>query len=196
MIILLFGPQGSGKSTQAKRLAEVKQLLYVSTGNILRELYEAKTPEGIEAAQYWLSGHLVPDEKMNQILQSWLGIKRPYPGLVLDGYPRTLEQAVVLNEQLKLNGGIDLVIELRVSDEELYSRLAARAATEKRGDETPEAIKRRLEIYKDRTNPLLHYYQSRNIPVVKIDGEQTVETIHEGILKEVAKLHLPLITGE
>lgn len=188
MIILLFGPQGSGKSTQAKHLAEAEGLLYVSTGSILRELYEAKAPEGIEAASYWLEGNLIPDGMMNKILESYLSSRKPYAGLVFDGYPRTYAQAKALNEQLHLNNGINLVIELRVSDEELYRRLATRASTEKRADETPDAIKRRLELYKDRTNPLLYYYQEQKIPVVKIDGEQPVEAIHADIMEEVKKL--------
>ncbi len=185
MIMLMFGPQGSGKSTQAKLLATARGWLYVSTGTILREMYKAKIPGGLTAASFWMSGNLVPDDMMTEILQRWLKSKRPYQGLVLDGYPRTIEQAVSLNEELGLNDGVDLVIELRVSDEELYRRLINRANTEKRADETPEAIKRRLELYKDRTNPLLYYYQSKGIPVVKIDGERSVADIQQDILKKV-----------
>lgn len=188
MILLVFGPQGSGKSTQAKLLAERLGFLYVSTGSILRALYNERKPQGIEAAAYWLSGNLVPDDMMNEILEAHLAKHRPYTGLVFDGYPRTKSQAVALNETLKVNDGIDIVFELRVSEKELYRRLKKRANTERRADETPQAIARRLELYKDRTNPLLHYYRDQGIPVVKINGEQQVAHIHADIVKRTAKV--------
>lgn len=185
MIILLFGPQGSGKSTQAKKLAAKLGFVYVSTGNIFREISENGKMLGKTLLSYMQKGELVPDNLTAKVLKTWLDSRRPYPGLVLDGYPRNMEQAITLNENLKLNAGIDLVFELRVRKHVLLKRLQAQVVDDKRADGTEEAIARRLWLYAKHTNPLLKYFQKSGILVYKIKGEFAKDEVQAEIMRRV-----------
>lgn len=185
MIILLFGPQGSGKSTQAKKLAAKLEFVYASTGNIFREISESGSTLGKTLLSYMQKGELVPDDLTAKVLKTWLDGKRPYTGLILDGYPRNMEQAVTLNENLKLNAGIDLVFELRVRKHVLLKRLQAQVVDDKRADGTEEAIARRLGLYAQHTNPLLKYFQKNGILVYKIKGELAKDEVQTEIMRRV-----------
>ena len=185
MIIVLFGPQGSGKSTQAKRLAAKLGFVYVSTGNIFREISGSGSVLGQTLLSYMQKGELVPDDLTAKVLKTWLDEKRPYTGLILDGYPRNMAQAVTLNENLKLNAGIDLVFELRVRKHVLLERLQAQVVDDKRADGTEEAIARRLWLYAKHTNPLLKYFREHGILVYKIKGEFAKDEVQAEITRRV-----------
>lgn len=180
MNIIVMGPQGSGKSTQAKRLAKDLNLLYVSTGEILRELIELGDPLGLKAKQYVLKGELVPDGLINEILASWLDFQEAKNGYVLDGYPRRVGQAKILEEKILGGQRIDIVFYIDIPVKEILSRLAKREKVEHRSDETPKAIAKRLSEYQRYTTPVLDFYQKRGI-LKKINGVGPSEAIYQQI---------------
>lgn len=180
MNIIVMGPAGSGKSTQAKRLANDLGLLYVSTGEILRELIELGDSLGQKAKEYVLKGELVPDDLINEILASWLDSQEPENGCVLDGYPRSVDQAKILEEKILGGQKIDIVFYIDIPTKEILSRLAKRAKTEHRSDETPKAIAERLNEYQKYTTPVLDFYQKKGI-LIKIDGTESVDAVYQKI---------------
>ena len=180
--ILLLGPQGSGKGTQAKRLAGTYGLAHIATGDMIREMKERPTELGAELKEVYDRGDLVSDDLMIRLIRDRLDRGDTLPGFVLDGFPRTMAQAEALDELLQeLGRGIDVVLEFQVPDrQELRDRMLKRAAEENRSDDTPEAIERRLELYERETAPLVEWYRTTRGNVVGIHADRTVdEVFHE-----------------
>ncbi len=180
--ILLLGPQGSGKGTQAKRLAGTYGLAHIATGDMIREMKERATELGAELKEVYDRGDLVSDDLMIRLIRDRLDRGDTLPGFVLDGFPRTMAQAEALDELLQeLGRGVDVVLEFQVPDrQELHDRMLKRAAEENRSDDTPEAIERRLELYERETAPLVEWYRTTRGNVVGIHADRTVdEVFHE-----------------
>lgn len=155
MRIVLLGPPGAGKGTQAVRLAEKLGVPQISTGELFRENIDGGTPLGLEAKKYLDAGDLVPASLTNALVDERLGHSDAAGGFILDGFPRTVEQAEALHDMLGRRGlKLDAVVEFRVPEEELVSRLASRG----RADDTEDIIRNRFRVYRDETAPLLDYY--------------------------------------
>ena len=182
MNILLLGPQGSGKGTQATRLAETYGLAHVSTGDMIRQMKELDTPAGRELKEVYDRGDLVSDDLMIRLMRERLDRGDTTPGVVFDGFPRTLAQAEALDEVFTdLGRQLDIVFELQVPERaQLLERLLKRAAEENRTDDTPEAIQRRLETYDRETAPLVEYYRTSRGNVVGLHADRSIgEVFHE-----------------
>jgi adenylate kinase len=171
--VLLLGPQGAGKGTQAKRIAAEYELPHIATGDILRRAMAEGTPLGLKVKPIYDSGGLVPDDLMIELIRDRLSQDDTEDGFILDGFPRTFVQAEALDGMLReIDKQLDLVLELQVPDEVALDRLTKRAAVEGRPDDTPEAIRRRLALYHEETEPLVEYYRSRG-NVVGIHGDRS-----------------------
>jgi adenylate kinase len=180
--VLLLGPQGSGKGTQAKRVASTYGIPHIATGDMIREMKELETDLGRELKEVYDRGDLVSDELMIRLIGDRLGRGDTLPGFVLDGFPRTMPQARALDEVLGgLGRRLDVVLEFQIPDRaQLLERMLKRAAEEGRSDDTPEAIERRLELYDRETAPLVEYYRSTYGNVCGIHADRSVdEVFHE-----------------
>ncbi len=166
MKLLLIGPQGSGKSTQAKQLSHLINIPAVSTGEIFRKMTEQDSDEGRRIKDILAKGELVDDQTTAQIVETMLKDPEYQNGFVLDGYPRTLKQRELYDPQF------DKVIYLKLSDQEIMDRLLKRG----REDDTQELIKTRLDLYKEQTQPLLDYYKNLGI-LIEIDGSNSVDEV-------------------
>jgi len=156
--LVLLGPPGAGKGTQAEKLAEKLGIPQISTGELFRRNIDNGTKLGLEAKRYLDAGDLVPSELTNQLVDDRLDDPDAAGGFILDGYPRSVEQAKALHEMLERRGtDIDAVVEFRVSQDELLQRLKARG----RADDTEDVILNRMKVYRDETAPLLEYYSSQ-----------------------------------
>lgn len=185
MRVLILGPQGSGKGTQAKRIAESRGIVHVATGDMLREAIAEGTPFGRQVKPIYDRGDLVPDDLMIELIRERLERE---DGYVLDGFPRTLPQAEALDAMLEEIGKpLDAVILLQVHDEVATARLQARAAAEGRADDSPEAIGNRLRLYHERTEPVVERYRADGTLVV-VDGEGTVEGVESDIEDALARV--------
>lgn len=183
MLVVFIGPPGAGKGTQAKHLAEHLQVPHLSTGEMLREAAEAGTDLGLQAASYMERGQLAPDELVVEIIGQRLRQPDCARGCLFDGFPRTIRQAQILDDRLQEDGrALDLVLELKVDEEELVRRLLRRAAesAKPRADDTLDAIPKRLEVYHSLTEPVLDYYRQRGL-LREIDGAGTPEQVFERI---------------
>lgn len=208
MIVIFFGPQGSGKGTQAKMLAEKYNLLFLSMGDLLRE--ESKIDKDVDE-MINKRGVLIPDEITLRVFKNFLKKKGKKDDFILDGFPRTIKQYRLLNSVLKKMGKkVDLAILLDISQEETIKRLSGRRMDPKTGkiynlktapkpgpevdvpgllqreDDKPEAITKRLKEYHSNTKPLLNLFKKKNV-LVSINGEQPIEKIQEEIVKAVEK---------
>ncbi len=162
MRMVLLGPPGAGKGTQAEKLAEKFGIPQISTGDLFRSNISKGTPLGVEAKQYLDAGDLVPAELTNALVDDRLDADDTAAGFILDGFPRSVEQAVALREMLaKRSLKLDAVLEFRVSESELLTRLKSRG----RADDTEEVILNRMKVYRDETAPLLDYYQDELVSV-------------------------------
>ena len=185
MNLLILGPQGAGKGTQAKRVAAEYGLPHIATGDILREAMAADTPLGREVRPIYDSGGLVPDDLMIELIRDRLSQPDTAEGFILDGFPRTFAQAEALDTMLRdIDRPLDLVLELQVPDEVAVERLSRRAALEGRPDDTPEAIRRRLELYHEETEPLVEYYRARG-NVVGIHGDRSENEVFAEVQRAV-----------
>jgi len=175
--VLILGPQGSGKGTQAKRISDEYGVPHIATGDMFRAAVAARTPLGLEVEPILAGGALVPDELTIELIRERLGEDDAESGFVLDGFPRNLVQAGALDELLDdLGRPLDVVLELQVSDETCLERLIGRADEEGRADDALEVIARRLAIYHEETEPLVgHYLPAGN--VVGIHGELGVDEV-------------------
>jgi adenylate kinase len=176
MNLILLGAPGSGKGTQAKLLERELGVTHISTGDILRRAVAEGTPLGQEAQRLMSAGQLVPDRVMIELVRERLGagVKG---GFLLDGFPRTVDQAQGLDQMLADSGErIDHVLAIQVPREELMRRLLERARLEGRNDDTAEVIARRLEVYENQTVPVADWYRRRSI-LVEVDGGRTVEQV-------------------
>jgi adenylate kinase len=170
--ILLLGPQGSGKGTQAKRISAEYAIPHIATGDMLRAAIEAGTPLGRQVAPILESGQLVPDQLMIDLIRERLEESDTAPGFILDGFPRTTPQADALDAMLREIGReLTIVFALQVSDEICIERLLKRAREEGRPDDTPDAIRTRLELYHRETEPLIEHYRAQgNLVTIHADG--------------------------
>lgn len=162
MRMVLLGPPGAGKGTQAEKLAEKFGIPQISTGDLFRSNISKGTPLGVEAKKYLDAGDLVPAELTNALVDDRLDADDTAAGFILDGFPRSVEQAVALRDMLaKRSLKLDAVLEFRVSESELLTRLKSRG----RADDTEEVILNRMKVYRDETAPLLDYYQDELVSV-------------------------------
>jgi adenylate kinase len=187
--ILILGPQGSGKGTQARRIAEEYGIPHIATGDILRAEIASGSELGQRVRPIVESGSLVPDELMIELIRSRLSAPDAAEGFVLDGFPRTLAQAEALDEMLREIGrDLTVVFELQVPDEVCIERLLGRAREEGRSDDTPEVIQRRLDLYHQQTEPLVEHYRAAS-KLVGIHGDRPVDEVFSEIqsaLEQVA----------
>ena len=221
MNIIMLGAQGTGKGTVAGLISEQTGLPQISTGDIFRKNISEKTPLGVEADKYISKGNLVPDEITVPMVEDRLTWEDAKKGAILDGFPRTIEQAEKLDKILETKGEkIDLVVNLVTPKEELIDRMLTRrvctnqdckatyntklhppkvegicdkcgAPLKQRADDSdPEAIKRRLEIYEEKTSPLVEYYKAKGVlrtEVVSIEANHMGKDAAEDIIKEIKK---------
>ncbi len=183
MRLILLGPPGAGKGTQAQRLVQKHGIIQLSTGEMLRAAVAAETPVGLQAKDVMASGSLVPDEIVIGIISDRLDQPDMKNGFILDGFPRTVPQAAALDELLKKKHiKLDAVVELRVNESALLDRVETRVAEmrargeEVRIDDTPEVLSKRLANYRTLTEPLIHYYSERR-KLLTVDGMMTIEHV-------------------
>jgi adenylate kinase len=194
MRLILLGPPGSGKGTQAQRLVQRYGIVQLSTGEMLRAAVAAQTPVGLKAKDIMASGGLVPDDIVIGIISDRLDQPDAAKGFILDGFPRTVPQAEALDELLKKKHmRLDAVIELRVNESALLQRVETRAAEmrargeEVRIDDTPEVLTKRLASYRSLTEPLIHYYSERR-KLLTVDGMMTIEHVTREINRILAAI--------
>ncbi len=177
MRLVLLGPPGAGKGTQAERLAEDLGVPHISTGDLFRAHVEAGSELGREAQQFMDQGQLVPDRVVNRMVAERLGAQDTAPGFLLDGYPRTLAQGEVLEAELAGRGApLQAVLRLVVPEEELVRRILARAEQEGRADDTEDVLRKRLAVYHEETEPLEAFYRQRGL-LLDVDGIGSVDEI-------------------
>jgi len=194
MRLILLGPPGSGKGTQAQRLVHRYGIIQLSTGEMLRAAVAAQTPVGLKAKDIMASGGLVPDDIVIGIISDRIDQPDAAKGFILDGFPRTVPQAEALDELLKKKHmKLDAVIELRVNESALLQRVETRAEeTRARGeevriDDTPEVLTKRLASYRALTEPLIHYYSERR-KLLTVDGMMTIEQVTREIDRILAAI--------
>jgi len=181
MRLLLMGPPGAGKGTQARTVAEHFGVPAISTGDIFRANVADGTPLGVEAQRYMDAGDYVPDEVTNSMVRNRIDEPDAEPGFLLDGYPRTPAQVEELDGMVGHTGHkLDVVVVLTVDAEELVQRLLQRAATDGRTDDTEDVVRRRQEVYAEQTAPLIELYRERGL-LVEVDGMGEVEAVTQRI---------------
>jgi len=211
MRLVLMGPPGAGKGTQGARLAERYGIPRYSTGDILRAARRAGTELGRKAQSYMDAGELVPDEVILGMMRETLGSEEASKGFLLDGFPRTVAQAEGLDDLLgDLDRSLDAVVDLEVPDEEIVRRLSSRrvcvdcgsvapagASDEalcagcggrlhRRSDDDPDTVRRRLEVYREQTAPVLDWYEASDTPVVSVGGSGPVDDVQERVVEAIA----------
>lgn len=181
MRLLIMGPPGAGKGTQAKFIADHFSIPAISTGDIFRANVSQGTPLGVEAKRYMDAGEYVPDEVTNRMVRDRIDEPDAEPGFLLDGYPRTLAQVEELDGMIRYTGHrLDAVVVLTVDQEAIVQRLLQRAETEGRADDTEDVIRRRQEVYADQTAPLIDVYRERGL-LIEVDGLGEVSEVTQRI---------------
>jgi adenylate kinase len=181
MNLILFGPPGAGKGTQAKRLVEQRRMVQLSTGDMLRAAIASGSELGLRVAGIMERGELVSDAIVIALIEERLPETEAAGGAIFDGFPRTLAQAEALDLMLKGRGRkIDLVVRLKVDDGALMQRIAGRFAESGRPDDNPESFKVRLAAYNQQTAPLLPYYEGQG-KLIEVDGMGSIEVVARAI---------------
>ena len=181
--LLLIGPPGAGKGTQAAQLASRLAIPAISTGDIFRENVRNETPLGLEAKAFMDRGEYVPDSLTNALVRDRLNQEDALAGFLLDGYPRTIDQVEELDDILKVSDKeLDVVVQLTADSDELLRRLTGRAAEQGRSDDTPEVISRRLAVYEEQTAPLIDVYAARGL-VAKVNGLGEIDEVTSRIVR-------------
>jgi adenylate kinase len=179
--LVLLGPPGAGKGTQAELLAEKLQIPHLSTGELFRQNIDNGTKLGLEAKRYLDAGDLVPSELTNELVDDRLSNSDADGGFILDGYPRSVQQAKALHDMLERRGTqLDAVLEFRVPEDVLLERLKARGRT----DDTDEVILNRMKVYRDETAPLIEYYNSE---LKTVDAVGTVDEVFARALRALGR---------
>ena len=180
MRLLIMGPPGAGKGTQATQIGETLGIAHISTGDLFRANLSQGTALGLEAQKYMDAGEYVPDSVTNDMVRDRLSQSDAQAGFLLDGYPRTVAQVTELDEMLGEHV-LDRVLVLRADTDEVVARLLNRAHQQGRADDTEEVVRRRLEIYEEQTAPLIDLYSIRGI-LVSVDGlgsrDEVAQRIH------------------
>jgi adenylate kinase len=215
--LVLLGPPGAGKGTQAERLVDDFELPYYSTGNILRDAVEQETELGLKAKEFMDAGDLVPDELICAVIEERLDSGEADDGFLLDGFPRTIGQAEMLESALDKRGrSLTAVLLIDAPDDEVVRRLSGRRTCVKNGhvyhvefdppknegvcdqdgsrlvqrdDDKPETVKKRLEVYHEQTEPLIEWYEERGL-LRRFDGTRSPEEVHSHIRATLATLAL------
>ncbi|MCT1367297.1 adenylate kinase [Kocuria massiliensis] len=183
--LLIIGPPGAGKGTQASKISEELSIPAISTGDIFRSNIKEQTDLGREAKQYIDAGNLVPDSVTNRMVRDRLAQSDAANGFLLDGYPRNVAQVEELDVILTdLGQKIDGVLLLTADNEELVQRLLGRAAEQGRSDDTEDVIRHRLDVYASETEPIVDVYEARGI-VTRVDGLGTIDEVTERLLSAV-----------
>ena len=181
MRLVLLGPPGAGKGTQAERLAEQLGIPQISTGELFRRNIDNDTKLGLEAKRHLDAGDLVPSDLTNQLVDDRLDEPDAANGFILDGYPRSVDQAKALHDMLERRGlQLDVVLEFRVAQDELFARLKGRG----RADDTDEVILNRMKVYRDETAPLLEYYRDQ---LKTVEAVGTVDEVFARALQALGK---------
>lgn len=177
MRLIIMGPPGAGKGTQANYIAEHFGIPAISTGDIFRANVAEGTPLGVEAQRYMDAGEYVPDEITNSMVRNRIVEPDAEPGFLLDGYPRTLSQVEELDRMIKETGHrLDAAVVLTADEDEVVARLLERAETEGRADDSEDVIRRRQELYNEQTAPLIDLYRQRGL-LIEVDGMGEVEDV-------------------
>lgn len=186
MRLLIMGPPGAGKGTQAKFVAARFGIPAISTGDIFRANVSQGTELGLEAQRYMNAGEYVPDAVTNSMVRDRIAEPDAAAGFLLDGYPRTLAQVTELDDMMSPAGhALDAVVVLTVDGEEIVQRLLARAQTEGRPDDTEDVIRRRQEVYATETEPLVDVYRSRGL-LIEVDGMGEIAEVTQAIAEALA----------
>jgi len=187
--LVIFGPLGSGKGTQAQKIKEKYGFIHFSTGDLLRDEIKKQTPLGKNIEMVVNSGALVSDELIEEIVKEFIKNNKNARGIIFDGFPRTLHQAEMLDKELANNNmKIDLVIKLDIPEATIKNRLKYRAMKEGRADDNDETINNRLQFYYNHTLPILNYYKKTNKNIVDIYGDRDVNEVFNDICQQIDKL--------
>jgi adenylate kinase len=181
--LLIVGPPGAGKGSQAARLAGILAVPAISTGDIFRDHVRNKTPLGLQVESIMKTGEYVPDSLTNDLVRDRLSQEDCGGGFLLDGYPRTAQQVDELDAILEASGdSLDAVVHLHAEVDELVARLSHRAVEQGRVDDTPEVIRHRIDVYQRATAPLLEIYRERGL-LCSIDGLGAIPDVTQSILQ-------------
>jgi len=184
--LLFLGPPGAGKGTQAQRLIERLGIPQISTGEMLRAAVKARTPVGLQAKGYMDRGELVPDAVVIAVAEERLRQPDTEKGFILDGFPRTVEQAEALDRMLgRLGRRLERCLALKVDEQRLVQRLLGRARIEGRTDDSEAAIRTRMRVYREQTAPLLDFYRRKGV-LVEVDGVGSMEEVARRIDEALA----------
>jgi adenylate kinase len=188
MRVLMIGAPGAGKGTQAVRMAEHFGLVHISSGDLLRKHVAAETNIGRQISGYLANGDLVPDAIVMDLLRKPILAANAAGGYILDGFPRTVEQARAAHKvALELGVAVQVVVHLEVAHDELMRRLVERGAESGRSDDNAEVIAHRLDVYDEKTRPMLDYYAARE-ELVSVDGSRPVEEVTKAVIDALEAL--------